>query len=346
MIMNIIASLDAIGGNIDHYLIKARQTGSSYFDEFLDAADSMRQIMRKKEFKNWLRDKMLVRSQPFDEKTFIQYAVETAVIRYFFGKCPIDFQVEVKIRPGSNKDVDCRFKSNGFVYNVEVKCADFTEKKKFDAKTGIKIETIGRLSDHRDTIDMLMKILEQTPFQTKELREHHEMKNMDNKMKDFLESAQGKFNPNPPANELNVLVVACDDAVDMQRWYYYLYAEQGLFTANSFADDSLYNNVDVVVFTNLFFRQSHFFEKRVADSWSMATALNLVFPNPLKKAVKGKATYNFLSILDHFSFQLQDYKLPSDVPNHVKNSVRITTFITEYLQKEKGIFLFELPMES
>jgi len=286
---------------------------------------------------------MLVRSQPFDEKTFIQYAVETAVVRYFGERFPVGFQAEVKIRPGSSKDVDCRFKNNGFIYNVEVKCADFTAKKELDAKQGIKIGTIGRIPGHQDTIDKVKKLLEGLHFKTEALKDHHEIKNMDNNMKDFLELAQGKFNPNPPANELNILIVACDDAEDMQHWYYYLYAEHGLFTAEPFADDSRYDNVDLVIFTNLYFRQSRFFEKRLADSWSMATALNLVFPNPLKKKIKVEATYNFLNMLDHYSFQLQDYKMPGNVPDHVKTSRRITSFVTEYLEKQNGVYLFDLP---
>jgi hypothetical protein len=129
----------------------------------------------------------------------------------------------------------------------------------------------------------------------------------------------------------------------MQHWYYYLYAEQGLFTDKAFADDTRYDNVDLVVFTNLYFRQSRFFEKRLVGSWSMGTALNLVFPNPLKKALKAEATLNFLNLLDHCSFQLQEYKMPGNTPDHVKNSRRITSFVTEYLEKQHGIYLFNLP---
>jgi hypothetical protein len=52
---------------------------------------------------------------------------------------------------------------------------------------------------------------------------------------------------------------------------------------------------------------------------------------------------NFLNLLDHCSFQLQEYKMPGNTPDHVKNSRRITSFVTEYLKKQHGIYLFNLP---
>jgi hypothetical protein len=147
--MNVLDSLDTINRLTDHYLVKARQVGGIYFDEFLGAGAIMHQVLQPKGFYNWLHEKMLVKSQPFEEKTFIQYAVETAVVRYFGEKFPIGFEVEAKINPGNDKDVDCRFKSSGFVYNVEVKCSDYRSKEMIDDNEGIKFGTIGRIGGTR-----------------------------------------------------------------------------------------------------------------------------------------------------------------------------------------------------
>lgn len=66
------------------------------------------------------------------------------------------------------------------------------------------------------------------------LKPHLVLKNMDNNLKDFLKSAHQKFNPDSDENEINILLVCCDDSADMQSWVGYLYACQGLFTKDSF----------------------------------------------------------------------------------------------------------------
>ena len=65
--------LDLISGLTDHYLVRARTTGHNYFIEFLEAANILKSLMTAKEFEYWLTEKMLLKRQPFAEKTFIQY---------------------------------------------------------------------------------------------------------------------------------------------------------------------------------------------------------------------------------------------------------------------------------
>lgn len=344
--MEIMTALDAINGLDQHYLVKARKEGLRYFDEFLQAATIMHQLLTPKEFDYWCQEKMLLKLQPFQEKTFIQYAVETSVVRYFGEKFPVGFKVEAKINPENDKDVDCRFNSDRFTYNVEVKCSDFKSKEKIDVLHGIKFGTIGRIPERQETIDKLVALIQEVPLQTEELKDHHEMKNMDNNLKDFLELANEKFNANTPANELNILVVGCDDANDIQNWFYYLWADQGLFTPNSFTDSAKYNNVDLGVFTNLYFKHNHFFDKRVSNSWSLSDTFNLLFPNPLRKSNKKDAFFHFIEIFNHYSNELSVYNVPGDAPDYVKNTQRITYFVKRFLEEQKGLYLFESPVES
>ena len=63
-----------------------------------------------------------------------------------------------------------------------------------------------------------------------------------------------KFNPSASEEELNILSVSCDDAEDMQLWYYYMFKEQGLFQEYSFWQHSDYENVDLVLLNNLYFK--------------------------------------------------------------------------------------------
>ncbi|HQI44680.1 MAG TPA: hypothetical protein PLC59_01185 [Bacteroidales bacterium] len=116
--------LDTILNLADHYLVKSRQDKSHYYDEFLEAATILKGVMTDKEFKFWLAEKMLIKQQAFLPKTFIQYAVETATVRYFAEKHNENLKVEAKINPNNDKDVDVQFTDKSFIYNIEVKCSN------------------------------------------------------------------------------------------------------------------------------------------------------------------------------------------------------------------------------
>ena len=131
----------------DHYLVKAMETEHCYYSEFIEAAKILKQALSDKEFEYWCAEKMLIKNQSFAEKTFIQYAVETATSRFFAENYPAEFKTEVKINPNNNKDVDVQFIDNGFTFNVEVKCSDFVSKEKIEAQNGYKYTTAGRLPD-------------------------------------------------------------------------------------------------------------------------------------------------------------------------------------------------------
>lgn len=121
------------------------------------------------------------------------------------------------------KDVDCSFRVGGFKYNIEVKCADFSKKHAVDDGDGFKIGSLGRLDDYDDLVGDLEEMFSSDGHVLS--RQRH----MDNNLKDFLIFAHEKFASATPDYELNILVVGCDDARDMQKWYSYLYGAKGLF---------------------------------------------------------------------------------------------------------------------
>jgi len=333
--------LDNISDITDHYLVKARQEGHNYFDEFLEAAVILKSAMSVSEFDFWCTEKMLLKKQAFLEKTFIEYAVETSVVRYFVEKHNENLKIEARVNPLNTMDVDVQFTNNSFTYNVEVKCATFESKESIAAKEGFKYGTIGRIPNRQEMIKDISSAIDQgMAIKGESSKPHIESKNMDNNMKDFLESAHKKFNPTPTDEEVNILFVGCNDAADMQHWHYYLFADEGLFTKDSFIDRTKYSNVDLVVFTNLYFKHSKFYEKRVKGSWSLENGFNLVFCNPFRNLEKEHAIKNFFRIFPNYSFELFNYKVPGDAPDFVKDSVRITWFVNDYLEKTKGIYLF------
>ena len=89
--------LDEISNLTDHYLVMARQNKNHYFDEFIQAASILKNVMTEKEFNFWCVEKMLMKQQAFFEKIFIQYAVETSTVRYFADKHNENLKIEAKI---------------------------------------------------------------------------------------------------------------------------------------------------------------------------------------------------------------------------------------------------------
>lgn len=335
--------LDEVSNIEEHYLVKSRKEGNNYFNEFSQAATILKPIMTDKEYQYWCAEKMLLKQQPFAEKTFIQYAVETSVVRFFGERFPKNFQIEAKINPTNQKDVDCRFMDGEFTFNVEVKCSDFISKEKIDNKEGFKFDTIGRLTDRgQEAFDIISSALDEGLQKKGEpLKPHLKAKNMDNNLMEFLVLAHEKFDPTPKENEVNILVVGCDDALDMQKWINYMWSGQGLFTEESFADKSTYQRVDLVVLTNQYFKHNKYFQKQVSGSWSLHKCFNLVFVNPYRKISKTDGIKHFLSIFPNMTEEVGEYEVPGTVPEYIKDAVRINWFVKDHLEKQQGIYLFE-----
>lgn len=337
--------IDAIHAGVghEHYLVKAMRSDLPYYAEFLKAGSILETLLSEKEFNIWMEEKMFLKRQPFLEKTFIQYAVETAVVRFFGERYPDNFQVEAKINPNNDKDVDCRFTDAGFIFNLEVKCSDFIAKEQVDAKDAFKYGTIGRLPDRGEAaIKAITSALDEgLRLQGKTPKEHVSLKNMDNNFKGFLELAHDKFNPDPSDREVNILVVGCDDAHDMQNWVNYLYAEQGLFTSSSFADQKKFQNVDLVVLTNQYYKHNGFFEKNVKNSWTLQHCFNVIMVNPFRHLEKTEAIRHFLTIIPNYGDKMGSYIVPGDAPDYVKNSVFVSHFIKDYLEDQNHVYLFE-----
>lgn len=341
----LINRVDEIASLTNHYLVRAKSSGHPYFTDFLQAGTLMQQVLTPKEFAFWCAEKMLLKQQPFNEKTFIQYAVETTVARYFGERFPTNFRVEAKINPANDKDVDCVFEDAGFTFNVEVKCSDFKAKEKVDSQDAFKYETAGRLPDRgQEAMAVVSAALDEGLAKRGEVTKPHlPAKNMDNSLKDFLESAHEKFGAPTDEQHLNVLVVGCGDAEDLQRWFNYLWAHEGLFTPEPFTDRSLYQNVDLVVLTNQYDKHSRFFEKDVSNSWSLGEGFNLIFGNPYRHSAKEAAIKHFMNVLPNFTTELGAYQVPGDAPDFVKNTRRIPWFVKDLLEKQHGRYLFQNP---
>jgi hypothetical protein len=160
---------------------------------------------------------------------------------------------------------------------------------------------------------------------------------MDNSLKDFLLSANKKFNPTNTDKELNILSVSCNDAEDMQLWYYYMFKDQGLFTSASFHPTAEFENVDVVILNNLYYKHNEYFNKKLLNSWDFGNCFNLIFINPFAKQKKEEAINELLRICPNQNagfrafpygsgFPLQSFakskRISASIPNAKRSGVR------------------------
>ena len=166
---------------------------------------------------------------------------------------------------------------------------------------------------------------------------------MDNNLKDFLKSADEKFNPDSVDKELNILAVSCDDAEDMQLWYYYMFKDAGLFTSESFYPNSNFENVDLVLLNNLYFKHNEYEKKNISNSWEFKDTFNLIFKNPYAKQSKEDAIQEFLKLCPNYNSQFSGWDISGSAEKEVKDSRRIADFIKAELEEKQQIYLFEKP---
>lgn len=276
--------------------------------------------------------KLDLESGAIAEHSYIQSAVELTVCAHYARFYPEFFIYEEKVnRP---KDVDCTVRVGDYKYNLEVKCADFRKKEAVDGAEGFKIGSLGRLDEYPELLQNLQEVFSAGGHKLSEQR------HMDNNMKDFLMSAHEKFSNEPSDTELNVLIVGCDDAMDMQKWHSYLYGVQGLFTSESYADRSAYQKVDMVVLTNLYHRHKDPAAKdKLSGHWRLSEAFCLLCANP-DSTKPGQISYEFSKTLRHYNNEWNDYLEGDDEPDFILKGIGIPAFVADQLQA-KGHYYFQ-----
>lgn len=325
----------------NHYILKSKNDKAEYYDDFSRVISILKEKLTEKEYTDLLVNKLQIKDTTFDEKAFIQIACETTVNAYFAKNYKDSFEYEVQVNPNNKKNVECQFKENDFKYNVEVKCPNFTNKETIDEMNAFKFGTFGRVEDYKEMMDELSETMtEAQKSKGEEVKPLVESKKMDNNLKDFLILANEKFNPNSDETEVNILFVCGDDANDIQNWHYYLFAPRGLFSNNSFCDKEQYNQVDVVVLTNLYHRHHKYNDKsHLKFNWTLDSAFILIFSNPFTSERKEKGIKNFIKIFPHYNEELMRYEVPGNSPQELKEILKIPWFVKEGLE-DRGIILF------
>jgi len=305
-----------------------------YCKDLSEILASLEPFLSKKQ-KNSLDKDLQFSGSKFDEAKYLQAACETSIASYLSSNYSDGFVYEPKINPP--KDVDCGFSLGGKTYNIEVKCPDYSKKNEIDSANAFKIGAFGRLVDFDEIVTKMQGVFDPEtnpavePDKPLIIQQH-----MDNKLKDYLLSAHSKFNDSTSSSELNVLAVCCSDPMDMQKWFFYMYGYQGLFTNDSFHPKDEYKNVDVVMLTNLYHRHNEYWDKdKIKGHWDFSKSFNLIYSNPLRSHDKVDIIWSLVDAIPNHSRALMNFKVANGL-----DEMRIPYFVGEELT-DKGLYYFQ-----
>lgn len=327
-----------------HYLVKTSIHYDNYLNSLNKTLNCLKNKISKKKINSLIRDKLQLRAGNFNESQYIQAACELTVMSEFIDLPNSKFVYEEKITPP--KDVDFSVIIRGKKYNIEVKCASYKEEIKSPNEVTLFF------SNRMPSITLREEALRDT--RQRLMREGitvNEGKNLDNVMKDFLESTQEKVK-NRKIEDINILVVCCNGEIDMQLWRGYLFGEGGYFTKDSPIRHERFDHVDFVLLTNIYNRHFKYFnDQRISNHWSLSSSFNLLYPNKYSRKSKamtptnGRNTLNELNgIFPNHNIKFEDYlKNQEDVPTGENKAMKHILGVAWYADKFKAhsVFYFQ-----
>lgn len=321
---------------------------SMYWVDFFRTFDLLTKKISfsKRQIKEILHDKLQIARESFDEDIYYQAATEYSVIFHMacYKHTEFDYEKKINSKDKSKKNPECSLKTtSGSIFTVEGKCPkrEVVPSTSLEGKR-IYLVSVGRAPSKEafnEQYQQLKSDIESAnPNVILETK-----KNNDNKMKDYLLSASNKFHKIFDEKELNILFLALNDVFEIQEYYGYLYFNGGLFTKTSFEVTDKYKNVDIVIFTNSYFRHKNN-EEINGSAWLLNDGFNLVMMNPHSEVEKKRdAVKEFLADFRNFSSDLINYKVPAaqGTPQDVLESLIIPSYVKYELEKNKNIFLFK-----
>ena len=330
-----------------HYLARSSVQYSNYISSLNKILCALKNRISDNKLKLLVKKKLqLGGDKDFNEIQYIQTACELTVMGDFIDYPKAQFVYEDQVT--HPKDVDFSMIIGNYKYNVEVKCASYVKENKNADEVALIFTSRAPTSEMREKLvaDIRYKLLPAG-------RSVKEGKNLDNVMKDFLTSAQEKMK-NSDSNDINILVVCCNDEIDMQIWRGYLFGVRGYFTDSSQIPHELFDHVNFVLFTNIYNRHFQYFHDfRLSNHWSLSSSFNLLYPNKYSKLSdsltleQGKAMLNEVSeIFPNHSINFEKYLLDkNDIPVGESIAMKDILGIAWYADKFKasGRFYFRNP---
>lgn len=272
---------------VDHYFRKSDGWHHSYLRL---AYKAIKKVLRYSGNKGKFVSKLQLGSEIFNEGQFLQDICELTAASHFSEIIPAAFSYEKKVSPPTDVDFslcismvkddgdynmphykfDCNF-------NFEVKCPKIEDNGESDEF--VKIHPASRFPSR----ELMTSIIEDISSRLSGYKRTKEAPRHDNKLKDYLLSAQVKF-MDSDEKDVNTLIVCCDDELAMQDWRNYVVDSGGFFSSNPIVPKIDFNKTDVVLLTNILNRHRRI--KNTTGSfinpWNFSESFSLAYINPEK----------------------------------------------------------------
>lgn len=263
----------------------------------------------------------------------LQAASEVCLTRYFYciereNKIGLKISTDVKLDPQSKKDIDIQVCNNGLALNIEVKTPekDIYAVDKFQAMLPHRFPGIER-AENNESIKEISEILK-----AQSGKETQILKTNDNKVKDFIASANSKFTERRP-NILNVLFIVCTSEQMGQYMNYLMNPQTGIITPNTYIKDLDYSKTDFIVLSNAEELISKNIVKEVCVC-DFTRCVNLLIIPWSYEQINSDAVSLFTSLIPNVNKQFCDYMKVDEkrlTYNEIPKNIHYLFFWSDYL---------------
>ena len=222
-------------------------------------------------------------NEPYSKFKYNQGVAEL-MLYILFSQEKLPFISEVAQNSSNNSNVDIVLKHKGISFNFEVKSPEYAESEEGVLSGGYA----NRFGDKQSNAFMLSEFNNMLAPNIGKVgyKEIKETPLSDNKVKDCLLSAQQKFST-PSETNFNILFI-CTTTEEMVKYWNYIVNEQsGFFNPVSDISSFLstnkqplnrndFNRVNAIILSNAITLN----ERRDANAWDIAKAINIVLSNP------------------------------------------------------------------
>ena len=318
--------IDLVRNLSDKHLLKNRPP--QYIADFASAAFA---TYANRKLEDRLQQKFFIPNDAqFTEEAYLQVAAELTVASYVRSRNVSDFDIDKRLNPPNQKDVDVSYQLGSTRVAIEVKCP--YEEPQDQSLKKLCLLPAGHIANYQQTLQKFkaalgsMSSIPVEPGKNRELR-----------LKDAITSAHLKFPAHPEPNELNVLFLACGDFFRMSEWHGNLFAEGGLFTDRPFHPHSIFKNVDCVILSNVRYRHQVAFDY---PAWSLDDALLIPIVNPHgRKNIFDDTIAEGLSVFNHYRREFLSDRIirpeHPDVQVVADKMTKVTWFVVRQLSEKE-----------
>ena len=257
--------------DVQHPLKSAQEHGLPYYDQFIQILSVLREVIPKKKYDDLLKNKFHL-GKGITLVQYLQAACELSVTGFLANKYKDTFKYEPVYN--GKKNPECSFMCDDVEICVEVKTPDLSKRIEDDLannKQQVTVYFAERIENHDKVVSTIKHLGEEAGIPIKEKRR------LDNKLSDYVNSANEKF-PLSTDKNFNILVVCLDIISDLDEWYSYLFGDTGIFSSAPLVAPG---NVDAIMLTNLMCGHYRFEAENPNNLWDLQNYGNFLFLNPL-----------------------------------------------------------------